>query len=58
MKNPDFVDGKRILKAHAVRHIDPIYEKLAKSLAQIPELHYIKIFCQMTINVILADIAL
>jgi hypothetical protein len=44
MKNPDFVDGKRILKAHVVRQIDPIYESLAKSLAQIPELHYVKIF--------------
>jgi hypothetical protein len=44
MKHPNFVDGKRILKAHAVRHIEPIYEKLAKSLAQIPELNYIKIF--------------
>lgn len=44
MKQPDFIDGKRILKAHAVRHIEPIYEKLAKSLAQIPELNHIKIF--------------
>ena len=44
MKNHDFFDGKRILKAHAVRHIEPIYEKLAKCLAHIPELHYIKIF--------------
>ena len=44
MKNPDFVDGKRILKAHTVRQIDPIYEKIVKSLAQLPELHYIKIF--------------
>jgi len=44
MKNPDFVDGKRILNAHTVRQIDPIYEKIVKSLAQLPELHYIKIF--------------
>ncbi len=44
MKRPGFVDGKRILKAHAVRRIEPIYEKLAKSLAQMPELKYIKIF--------------
>lgn len=44
MKHLDFIDGKRILKAHSVRHIEPIYEKLAKSLAQIPELNYIKIF--------------
>jgi len=40
----DFLDGERIRKAHSVRHIEPIFQRLATSLAQIPELRYIKIF--------------
>ncbi len=45
MGKPDFVDGERILKAHAVRRVEePIFEKIAQSLAEISELHYIKIF--------------
>jgi hypothetical protein len=44
MKHPEFIDGKRILKTHAVRHIEPTYEKLAKSLGEMPELKYIKVF--------------
>ena len=44
MRKPDFIDGKRILKAHAVGRVEPIFEKLAKSLAEISELRYIEIF--------------
>ena len=40
----DVLDGERIRKAHSVRHIEPIFQRLATSLAQIPELRYIKIF--------------
>ena len=40
----DFLDGERIRKAHSVRHIEPIFQRLAMNLAQIPELRYIKIF--------------
>jgi hypothetical protein len=40
----DFLDGERIRKAHSVRHIESIFHRLAMSLAQIPELRYIKIF--------------
>ena len=44
VKKPDFIDGERILKAHAVGSVEPIFEKLARSLAEISELRYIKIF--------------
>ena len=44
MRKLDFIDGERILKAHAVRCVEPIFEKLAMSLAEISELRYIKIF--------------
>lgn len=44
MAKPDFVDGERILKAHAVRRVEPIFEDITRSLAEISELHYIKIF--------------
>ncbi len=40
----DFIDGERIRKARSVRHIDPVVQRLATSLAQIPELQYIKIY--------------
>lgn len=40
----DFLDGERIRKAHSVRQIEPIFQRLATSLAQIPELRYLKIF--------------
>ena len=39
-----FIDGERIRKAHSVRQVEPIFRLLATSLAQIPELRYIKIF--------------
>jgi len=44
MARYDFLDGERIRKAHSVRHVEPIFQHLATSLAQIPELRYIKIF--------------
>ncbi len=44
MDKPDFLNGERIRKAHSVRRIDPVFQNLATSLAQIPELRYIKIF--------------
>jgi hypothetical protein len=39
-----FIDGDRIRKAHSVRQVEPIFQLLATSLVQIPELRYIKIF--------------
>jgi hypothetical protein len=44
MATPDFVDGESIFKAHAVRRVEPIFQDIAKSLAEISELQYIKIF--------------
>ena len=44
MAQPDFLDGERIRKAHSVRRIEPIYANLAMSLAEVPELRYIKLF--------------
>ena len=44
MAKPDFLDGERIRKAHSVRRIEPIFESLARSLAKVPELRYIKLF--------------
>jgi hypothetical protein len=40
----DFLDGERIRKAYSVRHIEPIFQRLAINLAQIPQLQYIKIY--------------
>ena len=40
----DFLGGERIPNALSVRHIEPIFQRLATSLAQIPEVRYIKIF--------------
>ena len=44
MAKSTFIDGERIRKAHAVRQVPRIFELLAISLAQVPELRYIKIF--------------
>jgi hypothetical protein len=44
MSKFSFVDGERIRKAHSVRTIPPIFERLAVALAGIPELRYVKIF--------------
>jgi hypothetical protein len=44
MAKYDFLDGERVRKAHSVRSIPPVFESLARSLAHIPELRYIKIF--------------
>ncbi len=44
MSKYDFLDGERIRKAHSVKNIQPVFESLAKSLASIPNLRYIKIF--------------
>ena len=44
MAKYDFLDGERIRKAHSVKDIEPVVQRLATSLAQIPELRYIKIF--------------
>ncbi len=44
MAKSTFIDGERIRKAHSVRQVEPIFRLLATSLAQIPELRYIKIF--------------
>ena len=44
MGKSDFVEGEKIKKAHAVRRVEPIFEKLARSLAEISELSHIKIF--------------
>jgi len=39
-----FLDGDCIRKAHSVRHIEPIFQRLAVSLAKLPELRHNKIF--------------
>lgn len=44
MAKYDFIDGERVLKAHSVRNIPPVFQSLATSLADIPDLRYIKIF--------------
>ncbi len=44
MAQPHFIDGERIRKAHALKRIEPIQERLATQLAEIPELRYIKLF--------------
>jgi hypothetical protein len=44
MAKSTFIDGERIRKAHAVRQVPQIFELLAISLAQVPDLQYIKIF--------------
>jgi hypothetical protein len=44
MVKSTFIDGERIRKAHSVRQVEPIFRLLAISLAQVPELRYIKMF--------------
>ena len=44
MAKSTVIDGDRLRKAHSVRQVEPIFRLLATSLAQIPELRYIKIF--------------
>jgi hypothetical protein len=44
MAKYDFLDGERIRKAHSVKYIEPVVQRLTTSLAQISELQYIKIF--------------
>ncbi len=44
MPKYDFLDGERVRKAHSVRSIPPLFQSLAISLADIPDLRYIKIF--------------
>jgi len=44
MAKSTFIDGERIRKARSVRQVEPIFRLLSTSLAQIPELRYIKIF--------------
>lgn len=44
MAKYDFLDGERLRKAHSVRHIAPVFQRLAISLTRIPDLRYIKIF--------------
>ncbi len=44
MAKYDFLDGERVRKAHSVRSIPPVFQSLAISLADIPNLRYIKIF--------------
>ncbi len=44
MARSTFIDGERIRKARSVRQVPRIFELLAISLAQVPELRYIKIF--------------
>ncbi len=57
MAKYDFVDGRRVRKAHSVRSILPIFQSLATSLARIPDLRYIKIFSDRIAasNVLSAD---
>jgi len=57
MVKSTFIDGERIRKAHSVRQVEPIFRLLATSLAQIPELRYIKIFPERlsASNVLSAD---
>ena len=43
-RTPKLIDGERIRKAHSVRRVEPIQERLAIALGAIPELRYIKIF--------------
>jgi hypothetical protein len=44
MAKYDFLDGERVRKAHSVKSIPPVFQRLATSLARIPDLRYIKIF--------------
>jgi hypothetical protein len=56
MAQSKFIDGERIRKAHSVRQVEPVSRLLATSLAQIPELRYIKIFPgRLTASNVLSD---
>ena len=56
MAKSTFIDGERIRKAHSVRQVEPIFQLLATSLVQIPELRYIKIFPErLTASNVLSD---
>lgn len=56
MAQSKFIDGDRLRKAHSVRQVEPIFRLLATSLAQIPELRYIKIFPgRLTASNVLSD---
>jgi len=56
MVKSTFIDGDRLRKAHSVRQVEPIFRLLATSLAQIPELRYIKIFPErLTASNVLSD---
>ncbi len=44
MAKCDFLDGERVGKAHSVKAIPPVFERLATRLARIPELRYVKLF--------------
>ncbi|MEA1052384.1 hypothetical protein U5801_21620 [Lamprobacter modestohalophilus] len=44
MAKYDFIDGERVRKARSVKNIPPVFQSLARSLARIPDLGYIKIF--------------
>jgi hypothetical protein len=52
----DFLDGERIRKAASARRVEPIFQSLAVSLTQIPELRFIKIFPdRVTASNVLSD---
>ena len=56
MAKSTFIDGERIRKSHSVRQVPRIFELLAISLTQIPELRYIKIFPErLTASNVLSD---
>jgi hypothetical protein len=56
-KTSTLIDGERIRKAHSVKRVEPIQERLAIALGAIPELRYIKIFPERLAgsNVLSAD---
>jgi hypothetical protein len=56
-KTPTFIDGERIRKAHSVKRIEPIHERLATALDAIQQLRFIKIFPERLAasNVLSAD---
>ena len=56
-KTPKLIDGERIRKAHSVKRVEPIQERLTIALGAIPELRYIKIFPERVAgsNVLSAD---
>ncbi len=56
MTKYDFLDGEHVRKAHSVRNIPPVFQSLAKNLACIPDLQYIKIFPErITASSVLSD---